>query len=126
MNPFDYVNSILHDKKNLIVDEITEKAYSPFLTNRSLSYHKDTIFYAQDMNTNHHLDKKLQFDYLINNIRSFKRKNTKWSKRKEDKDIDAIKEFYGYNYLKAKAALSILSQDQLKDIKKSLEKGGDK
>lgn len=126
MNPFDYVNSILHDKKNLIVDEITEKAYSPFLTNRSLSYHKDTIFYAQDMNTNHHLDKKLQFDYLINNIRSFKRKNTKWSKRKEDKDIDAIKEFYGYNYLKAKAALSILSQDQLKDIKKRLEKGGDK
>lgn len=126
MNPFDYVNSILHDKKNLIVDEITEKAYSPFLTNRSLSYHKDTIFCAQDMNTNHHLDKKLQFDYLINNIRSFKRKNTKWSKRKEDKDIDAIKEFYGYNYLKAKAALSILSQDQLKDIKKRLEKGGDK
>ena len=126
MNPFDYVNSILHDKKQLIVDEPSEKAYSPFLTNRALSYHKDTIFHAQDMNINHHLDKKLQFDYLINNIRSAKRRNTKWAKKKEDNDIDAIQEFFGYSYLKAKAALSILSQDQLKDIKKRLEKGGDK
>jgi len=32
MSPFDYVNQILQGKKNLIVDEITEKEYSPFLT----------------------------------------------------------------------------------------------
>jgi hypothetical protein len=42
-NPFDYVNAILQNKKQLIVDEITEKDYNPFLTNRSLSYHKDCI-----------------------------------------------------------------------------------
>ena len=65
MNPFDYVNAILQNKKQLIVDEITEKEYTPFLVNRSLSYHKDCIMYANEMNRRHFLDKKLQSDFLI-------------------------------------------------------------
>lgn len=124
MNPFDYVNSILTNKKNLIVDEVTEKGYVPFLSNRALSYHKDTIFYAQEMNLASHLDKKLQFQYLINTIRPMKREKTKWAKKAENADIDAVMEFYGYNYQKAKAAVSVLSKDQLKIIRKRLEKGG--
>ena len=59
-NPFDYVNQILYGKKDLIVDELTEKDYIPFLINRSLSYHKDCIIYANEMNRRHFLDKKLQ------------------------------------------------------------------
>lgn len=126
MSPFDYVNSILIDKKNLIVDEVSEKGYVPFLTNRALSYHKDTIFYAQEMNLASQLDKKLQFQYLINTVRPMKRKNSKWAKKVENADIDAVMEFYGYNYQKAKTAVSVLSKDQLKSIKKRLEKGGTK
>lgn len=124
MNPFDYVNSILYSKKNLIVDEVTEKSYSPFLTNRALSYHKDTILHAQEMNLNGHLDKKLQFDYLINIIRPTKRTNSKWAKKEKDSNIEAIQEYFGYNYNKAKTASFILSKEQLKEIKKKLEKGG--
>jgi hypothetical protein len=124
MNPFDYVNSILYSKKNLIVDEVTEKSYSPFLTNRALSYHKDTILHAQEMNLNGHLDKKLQFDYFINIIRPTKRTNSKWAKKEKDSNIEAIQEYFGYNYNKAKTASFILSKEQLKEIKKKLEKGG--
>jgi len=124
MNPFDYVNSILYSKKNLIVDELTEKSYSPFLTNRALSYHKDTILHAQEMNLNGHLDKKLQFDYFINIIRPTKRTNSKWAKKEKDSNIEAIQEYFGYNYNKAKTASFILSKEQLKEIKKKLEKGG--
>lgn len=126
MSPFDYVNSILIDKKQLIVDEVSEKGYVPFLTNRALSYHKDTIFYAQEMNLAAQLDKKLQFQYLINTVRPMKRKNSKWAKKAENADIDAVMEFYGYNYQKAKTAVSVLSKDQLKSIRKRLEKGGTK
>lgn len=126
MSPFDYVNSILIDKKPLIVDEVSEKGYVPFLTNRALSYHKDTIFYAQEMNLAAQLDKKLQFQYLINTVRPMKRKNSKWAKKAENADIDAVMEFYGYNYQKAKTAVSVLSKDQLKSIRKRLEKGGTK
>lgn len=124
MNPFDYVNSILYSKKNLIVDEETEKGYSPFLTNRALSYHKDTILFAQEMNSNSHLDKKLQFCYLINTIRSSKRSNKKWAKKEKDSNIECIQEYFGYNYNNAKAASYILSKEQLNEIKKKLEKGG--
>jgi hypothetical protein len=124
VNPFDYVDSILKTKENLIVDEISEKAYVPFLTNRALSYHPDTILYAQEMNTNHHLDHKLQFQYLINTIRPKARKKSKWAKRKEDTDIEAIQQYFGYNYQKAKVALSILTEENVKTIKEKLDKGG--
>lgn len=124
VNPFDYVNDILKDKKNIIVDDQSEKEYNPFLTNRSLSYHSDCLFYAQEMNISHHLDKKLQFDYLINTIRPAKRKFSKWSKRKEDEDVNALVEYYGFSKRRAEQALSILSKEQIKEIKKRLEKGG--
>lgn len=124
MNPFDYVNSITLSKKNLIVDEETEKGYQPWLTNQALAYHPDMIFYAQEMNINPHLDNKLQFDYLINSIRSAKRKRVQWIKKVKDDDLDVIREYYGYNRKNAQAALSILSEEQLKIIKTKIQKGG--
>ena len=60
MSPFDYVKEILQGKKQLIVDDLSEKEYNPFIINRSLSYHKDCVFFANEMNRRHHLDKKLQ------------------------------------------------------------------
>ena len=76
MNPFDYSNAILETKQNLITDEASEKAYNPFLVNRALSYFPDTIIDANLMNVFNILDKKLQFDYLINSVRRSKRRRT--------------------------------------------------
>ena len=126
MNPFDFVNAIQKTKKDIMVDAASEKAYSPFLTNRALSYYPDTIFYAQEMNINHNADSLLQFHYLINTIRSANRSKVSWAKRKENDEIDAIQQYYGYNYQKAKVVLSILSKDQIKIIKNKLDKGGQK
>jgi hypothetical protein len=110
-------------KTDLMVDTASEEGYVPFLTNRALSYFPDTILYAQEMNINTHLDKKLQYHYLINTVRKSKR-FSKWNKKKEDKDIELIQQHYGYNYNRAKEALSILSNNQLKEIRKRQEKGG--
>jgi len=110
-------------KTDLMVDAASEEGYVPFLTNRALSYFPDTILYAQEMNINTHLDKKLQYHYLINTVRKSKR-FSKWNKKKEDKDIELIQQHYGYNYNRAKEALSILSNNQLKEIRKRQEKGG--
>lgn len=127
MNPFDYVNAINYTKQDIMTgtenDELAEKSYVPFLTNRSLSYFPDTIMYANEMNRNAHLDHKPQFHFLINSIRP-KKRYSKWAKRKEDNDIEAIKEYYGYSRVKAEQALSILSSDQVKIIKKRLDRGG--
>jgi hypothetical protein len=59
-SPFDYVNSIMKSRQSNMMrghGEAEEKAYVPFLTNRSLSYHQDCILYANEMNMRGHLDK---------------------------------------------------------------------
>ena len=122
MNPFDVINDISLKKAGLITGE-NEKDYNPFLTNRGLSYFPDTIFHAQEMNTLHHLDKKLQYDYLFNSIRKSKR-FSKWSKKDNSKEIDVIIEYFGYSRKRAEEALTILDNEQIKAIKKLLDKGG--
>ena len=79
-SPFEFVKQILQGKKQLIVDDITEKEYKPFLTNRSLSYHKDCIIFANEMNQRHFLDNKMQNDFLLNTVRSMRRPFSKWLK----------------------------------------------
>ena len=64
--PFDYVKAISYTKEDMIVDDITEKDYNPFIVNRALSMGIDTVLQANEMNQRHHLSKKLQFDFLLN------------------------------------------------------------
>jgi hypothetical protein len=123
-NPFDYVNAILQNKKQLIVDEITEKDYTPFLANRSLSYHKDCIMYANEMNRRHFLDKKLQFDFLLNTVRSQKRPFAKWVKSEKSDDLECIKQIYGFSEPKAREALRLLSDEQIQQLKEQTQTGG--
>jgi hypothetical protein len=125
MNPFDYLNAINYSKQNIMVDDLTEKEYNAFMVNRSLSYFPDTILAANEMNINHQIDARLQFDFLINIIRKRKR-FSKWDKKKISGDIEVIKEYYGYNDLKAHQVLSLLTPDQLKELYKKVNKGGRK
>ena len=124
MSPFDYVNAILQNKKPLIVDELTEKEYQPFLVNRSLSYHKDCILYANEMNRRHFLDKKLQFDFLLNTVRSQKRPFAKWAKAEKNDDLECIKQIYGFSDTKAREALRLLSNEQIQQLKEQTDIGG--
>ena len=123
-NPFDYVNSILQNKKNLIVDELTEKEYQPFLVNRTLSYHKDCILYANEMNRRHLTDKKLQYDFLLNTIRSQKRPFGKWVKSEKSEDLECIKQVFGLSDQKAREAKRLLSNEQIQQLKEQTDTGG--
>ena len=123
-NPFDYVNQILQGKKNLIVDEQTEKAYNPFIVNRSLSYHYDCVLFANEMNQRHFLDKKLQNSFLINTVRSRKRPFAKWVKSEKSEDLECIKKHFNYSDNRALEVLSLLSEDQIQKLKEKAEIGG--
>ncbi len=126
-NAFDYVNAINFTKQDLMYgtenDELAEASYVPFLTNRSLSYFPETILYANEMNIQNHLDKKLQFHYLINSIRP-KKRYSKWAKRQDSEDFEAVKQYFKYNNTKTEQALQLLSPDQIRTIKKKLTTGG--
>ena len=126
-NPFDYVSSITYNKTDMMTgtenDELAEAGYNPYLTNKSLSYFPDTLLYANEMNVLNHADNRLQYSYLLNSIRP-KKRFSKWVKKQEDIDIEAIKQYYKYSTAKAEAALSLLSPQQINEIKRRLNKGG--
>ena len=125
MNPFEYSNAINYTKKNIMVDDIAEKAYSPYMVNRQLSYFPDTVLAANEMNRNHHIDNRLQFDFFINIIRKRKR-FSKWFKPEEISDLETIKHYYGYSNEKARQVLHLLSTEQINELKNKVAKGGRK
>ena len=124
MNPFDYVNDILYAKKNHINDELSEGLYNSFLTNRSLSYHFDCVLFANEMNRRHHTDKKMQYDFFINTIRSKKRPFAKWVKNEKSEDLECIKTYFGFSESKALEVLDLLSDEDIKTIREKTDIGG--
>ena len=124
MSPFDFVNQILQGKKQLIVDDLTEKEYVPFIVNRSLSYHKDCILFANEMNRRHFIDKKMQNDFLLNTIRSQKRPFAKWVKSEKSDDLECIKQVFQFSDSKAKEAARLLSKEQIQQLKEQADTGG--
>ena len=125
MNPFEFLNDINYGKKDIMVDDLAEKAYDPFMVNRSLSYFQDTVLTANEMNINHHIDKRLQNDFLINMVRKRKR-FSKWDKPNSNSDVEVVKEYYGYNNEKARNALTLLTSEQIDILRQKVYKGGRK
>jgi hypothetical protein len=125
MNPFDYLNSINDTKIDIMKDDIDERAYNSFMVNRSLSYFPDTVAMANELNRYHHLDKKLQYHFLINIIRKRKR-FSKWIKPDLVSDMDVVKQYYGYSNEKARQILHLLSPEQIEELRKKVSKGGRK
>ena len=125
MNPFKFTDAINYTKQDIMIDDITEKAYNPFLINRSLSYFPDTVLAANEMNRNHHIDNRLQFDFFINIVRKRKR-FSKWFKPEQISDLETVKEYYGYSNEKARQILTLLSTEQINELKTKVAKGGRK
>lgn len=127
MNPFDYINSITYNKSDIIADsdnpELAEKLYNPYLTNKGLSYFIDTVYLANEVNRRHHLDKKMQYDFLLNTVRK-KKRFSKWHKPQQDEAVEAVMQYYGYSIDKARQIVDLLNDQQITSIKKSLGKGG--
>lgn len=126
-NPFDYVNSINQNKKNMMRDTendvLGESQYEPWLTNNALSYFPDTILHANLMNQFHQLDKRPQYEFLINSIRSRKR-FSKWVKSDINEDLLFVCEYYNCNKVVGRDYLSLLTSEQLNLMKEQKEKGG--
>jgi hypothetical protein len=120
----DYLYSINQSKKDILEgDAEAISAYPPYIINKCLSGHMDAVMYANEMNRNHQLPKKLQYDFLINTLKPRKRFSP-WLKKQSLEHLELVKEYYGYNDDKAIDALKILTVDQLDKIRKTLYKGG--
>jgi len=124
---FDFLNSINSaSKKSLFAGgnaleeganpESPSKSYVPFVINRSLSYFQDTILLANEMNINHHLPPKMQYDFLKNAAKPRKR-FAKWAKPVPDNDmIDGIVLAYQCSRAKAREFAKVMSPDNAKEF----------
>lgn len=124
ISPFDFANSINFTKENLIVDEATEKEYNPFIVNRAMGFAADTVIPGNEMNARPHIDNKMQYDFLCGVVRKSKR-YSKWIKSEEE-NLEAVQEYFGYSFNKAKEALRILTSEDIEKIKVKIarSKGG--
>lgn len=123
MNPFDFINSITQTKENLMDEKCSEKDYNAFIINKGLSYFPDTVHYANMMNQHNRLDKRLQYEFLLNII-SKKKRYAKWHKEENNENIEIVCQFYNVSPKHAEEYLSILTNQQLDIIKQRLSKGG--
>jgi len=120
----DWLNSV-NISKNNIMDENPDAVdeYAPYIINRCMSGHLDTILIANEMNINSHLGKKMQYDFFINIVRPRKRFSP-WLKKEKIESLEMIKQYYNYSGEKARSALKILTQDQINFIEQKMNRGG--
>jgi len=122
----DWLNSLNFTKENLISDEPhLAKEYPPYIINRCMSGHMDSVMYAQEMNKYHFLDKDLQYNFYLNTLRKRKRFSP-WIRKDKVSDLDYVKRYYGYSNEKASQVMKILTPEQIAYIKQRLETGGSK
>ena len=123
----DYLKAINHTKSKMsdLGDdfEFIKKKYSPFIVNKCLSFFPDTIVQANNMNLNHHLDKEMQYQYLVSSIRKRNRFGG-WSRKIKPENLDIVKEYFGYSNSKALEILDILTDDDINNIRKAINTGG--
>jgi hypothetical protein len=122
LNPFEVLKGI-NEKSSKVVFGDDESKYPAFMVNRGLSYFQDTVLLANEMNRCHHLDGQLQYDFLRGIVRKRKR-FSKWAKKVAVKDVEVVKEFYGYTDAKAESVMDLFSPEDILEMKAKLSKGG--
>jgi hypothetical protein len=117
----DIIPSLMQTKKDVLEKE---SDYVPYIVNKALSFHYDCILQSNMMNILPNTDKRMQYDFYLNTIRSYKRPFRKWHKAETNEDLTSVMEYYSFSLSKAREALVLLNDSQLSLIKKNLYKGG--
>ena len=118
-SPFDYVKSI-NSKTEY---EYDLSGYVPFLTNRAFAMHMDTIMLAEEVNQFHTMTPEFQYDFYYTAVRKGRRFGFP-RKPESNPNLETVMEYYNYSRIKAEQALLILSENDLCEIRKSMNKGG--
>jgi hypothetical protein len=121
----EYLKAINQTKEPLMdtADEMWEKKYPAYVVNRCVYPFSDTILLVNEMNIYNGLDNKLQFHFLLNSTRARKRFSP-WLKTSKIKNLETIKEYFGYSDQRAKEVLNVLTDEDISYMETKLDKGG--
>lgn len=125
-----FLNSINKTKQNLMrsgeMDPIlAEKEFKGlvYVLNRVLGYFPQNIFAVQEMNTNQNLDAKMKYEFYLHSIEKNYR-FAKGIKMESPEHLGLVKRYFNFSNKKARAALDILSPDDILFIQARLDEGG--
>lgn len=125
-SPFDFVNAI--NKRNDIVNTTDDPreamiGYVPFVVNRTLSYHLDTLNLVAILNLTGTLDPKMQYDFLINTVRPRARYGS-WAKAETKDDLELVAKYYECRVDIARQYMPLVTPDMLEVMKQSINGDG--
>lgn len=116
---FDIVKH-LNEKGDI---DLNMQEYSPWIINKALSFHRDTVFFANEMNRFHELSKEAQYVFYKEGIPKGKRFG-KWVKADKSELIELLKSHYHINNSVAEQYSSLLSDNQIEELRQLNMKGG--
>lgn len=115
---FEFLEAINNSKKNPWEEfganvEALDKAYSPFMINRMLSYHADAILLANELNMrsskSHELPNQAHFEFC-SGVLTKKKRFTRLAKPVEDEKIELIIATCKYSRAKAEEVVDLFSE----------------
>ena len=120
----EWLASVNFNKENLLEDNPEKiKKYLPYIMNRCLAGHLDTVLFANEMNKYSNLDKDMQYSFFLYTLRKRKRFSP-WLKKEQVDDLDLVKKHYGFSNEKAKVAVALLTKTQIENIRNKHDMGG--
>ena len=117
------LNSINFSKDIDLIDEYNQSDYVPFVINKAMSQHIDTLLHANELNSRPNIPKIAQYKYYCYSVTKKKRFG-KWLKSTKESDVQALQKYLNISYKKALEMFPLLSTEELERIKFELSKGG--
>lgn len=115
-NLWNLIDNVSYTKKwDQYSSSEVDTLYVPYIVNKSLSYHADSLIYANELNQRAFIDKDLQYSFYLNTLRSRKR-FSKWAKREDSEKLKIVMELFNYSPDKANQVLDLISDEQIKQL----------
>lgn len=119
---FDYINSINNKSK---IEKPDFNNYVPFVVNRALAQHKNTILIAQELNLLPNLSLEQHYSYAYNSVQKGKRYG-KWSKKEDYTDEEQnISKFFNVSLELAREYRTVISAKDLEKINYNYKNNND-
>lgn len=121
---FDWLTD-LNSGKQYLFDDNSQTDFVSFMINRGMSQNVETILIANEMNKHWQCTKEMVHDFYFY-ILSKKKRYGKWAKQSSDnkEELELLMKHYAINRKRAIEYLSLLSSEDIENIKKQYEVGG--
>jgi hypothetical protein len=123
-NPFFDILKNINQKTGLLDPDFIDAHYNPWAVNKILSRTPDGLLVANDLNRGTTKTKYEQYRHYYHRLSKNPRRFGEKMEPEKSKYLQMVMDYYDFSKEKARVALTILTESELKKIKRFLDKGG--